>query len=183
MTPPRPLEMLFGFPLRFTLEAMNRRSNIYRALEVNPGTRVYFDEQRVYARNLEVPSGNAIGTARGIAHAYSAFATDGRELGLRKQTLKLLTAPAIPPARGFYDECLKGAGVKFSLGFMKPSAVWPFGGRSSFGSPGSGGSLGFADPAAGIGYAYVTNQMGTALTGDPRDVALRHALYVALEKR
>jgi len=182
MTPPRPLDMLFGFPLRFTVEALNRRSNIYRALEVNPGTRVYFDEQRVYARNLEVPSGNAIGTARGIAHAYSAFA-GGSELGLRKGTLRLLSAPAIPPAQGFYDECLKGAGVKFSLGFMKSSAAWPFGGRSSFGSPGSGGSLGFADPAAGIGYAYVTNQMGTALTGDPRDVALRHALYAALEQQ
>jgi CubicO group peptidase (beta-lactamase class C family) len=183
MTPPRPLDMLFGFPLRFTVEALNRRSNIYRALEVNPGTRVYFDEQRVYARNLEVPSGNAIGTARGIAHAYSAFAAGGSELGVGKRTLKLLSAPAIPPAQGFYDECLKGAGVKFSLGFMKPSAVWPFGGRSSFGSPGAGGSLGFADPAAGIGYAYVTNQMGTALTGDPRDVALRHALYAALEQQ
>jgi CubicO group peptidase (beta-lactamase class C family) len=182
MTPPRPLDMLFGFPLRFTVEALNRRSNIYRALEVNPGTRVYFDERRVYARNLEVPSGNAIGTARGIAHAYSAFA-GGSELGLRKGTLRLLSAPAIPPAQGFYDECLKGAGVKFSLGFMKSSAAWPFGGRSSFGSPGSGGSLGFADPAAGIGYAYVTNQMGTALTGDPRDVALRHALYAALEQQ
>jgi CubicO group peptidase (beta-lactamase class C family) len=179
---PRPFDMLFGFPLRFTLEAMNRRSNIYRALEINPGTRVYFDAQRVYARSLEVPSGNAVGTARGIAHAYSVFATDGHELGLRKETLDVLAAAAIPPARGFYDECLKGVGVKFSLGFMKPSRVWPFGDPSSFGSPGAGGSLGFADPAASIGYAYVTSQMGTALTGDPRDAALRDALYAALEQ-
>lgn len=56
-----------------------------------------------------------------------------------------------------------------------------FGNASSFGSPGSGGSLGFADPAAGIGYAYVTSQSGTALTGDPRDVALREALYSSLK--
>jgi CubicO group peptidase (beta-lactamase class C family) len=181
MAPPRPLDMLFGFPLRFTLEALNRRSNIYRALEINPGTRVYFDEQRVYARNLEVPSGGAVGTARGIAHAYSVFASGGRELGLRQETIDLLAAPAIPPTRGFYDECLKGDGVQFSLGFMKSSAVWPFGSPSSFGSPGAGGSLGFADPTMGIGYGYVTSQMGTALTGDPRDVALRDALYSALE--
>jgi CubicO group peptidase (beta-lactamase class C family) len=65
---------------------------------------------------------------------------------------------------------------------MKPSAGWPFGGASSFGSPGAGGSLGFADPAPGIGYAYVTNQSGTRLTGDPRDVALREALYAAIRK-
>jgi CubicO group peptidase (beta-lactamase class C family) len=182
IAPPGRLEMLFGFPLRFTLEAMNRRSNIYRALEINPGVAVYFDAQRIYTRNLEVPSGNGVGTARSIAHAYSVFATDGRALGVRKETLDLLAAPAIPPTRGFYDECLKGEGVQFSLGFMKPSPVWPFGGASSFGSPGAGGSLGFADPGAGIGYAYVTSQMGTTLTGDPRDVALREALYAALSR-
>ena len=173
--------MLLGFPLRLALDAMSRRSNIYRALEINPGTGVYFNPQRIYARNLEVPSGNGVGTARAIAHAYSVFATGGRELGLRSETLDLLAAPAIPPTRGFYDECLKGEGVQFALGFMKPSAVWPFGNASSFGSPGSGGSLGFADPTAGIGYAYVTSQSGTALTGDPRDVALRNALYSALK--
>ena len=172
--------MLRGFGLRFTLEAMNPRSNIYRALIVNPGTRDIPDEQRIYARNLEVPSGGGVGTARAIAHAYSVFATGGRELGLRQETLDLLAAPAIPPTRGFYDECLKGDGVQFSLGFMKPSPVWPFGSASSFGSPGAGGSLGFADPTAGIGYAYVTSQMGTRLTGDPRDVALRDALYSAI---
>jgi CubicO group peptidase (beta-lactamase class C family) len=182
IAPPGRLEMLFGFPLRFTLEAMNRRSNIYRALEINPGVAVYFDAQRIYTRNLEVPSGNGVGTARSIAHAYSVFATDGRALGVRKETLDLLAGPAIPPTRGFYDECLKGEGVQFSLGFMKPSPVWPFGGASSFGSPGAGGSLGFADPGAGIGYAYVTSQMGTTLTGDPRDVALRDALYGALSR-
>jgi CubicO group peptidase (beta-lactamase class C family) len=158
---------------------MNRRSNIYRALEINPGTGVYSDQQGIYARNLEVPSGSGVGTARGIAHAYSIFATGGRGLGLRKETLDLLTASAVPPARGFYDECLKGE-VQFSLGFMKPSPAWPFGSASSFGSPGSGGALGFADPSAGIGYAYVTSQMGTRLTGDPRDVALRDALYSAI---
>ena len=108
IAPPGRIEMLFGFPLRFTLEAMNRHSNIYRALEINPGAGVYFDEQRVYARNLEVPSGGAVGTARAIAHAYSVFATGGRELGVRTETLELLAAPAIPPTRGFYDECMKG---------------------------------------------------------------------------
>jgi CubicO group peptidase (beta-lactamase class C family) len=182
IAPPRPFEVLFGFPLRLTLDALNPRSNIRRALEMNPGTRVYFDEPHVYARNLEVPSGGAVGTARAIAHAYGVFATGGHEFGLRKETLDLLAAPAIPPARGFYDECLKGEGVQFSLGFMKPGVVWPFGSPVSFGSPGAGGSLGFADPLAGIGYGYVTSQMGTALTGDPRDVALRDALYAALDR-
>jgi CubicO group peptidase (beta-lactamase class C family) len=108
------------------------------------------------------------------------FANDGRELGIRRETLELLAAPAIPPARGFYDECLKGHGIQFSLGFMKSSSALPFGSARSFGSPGAGGALGFADPEAGVGYAYVTNKMGTQLTGDPRDVALRDALSSCL---
>jgi CubicO group peptidase (beta-lactamase class C family) len=183
LAPPTLLEIVRGFGLRFTLVAMNPRSNIHRALNVNPGTRVYDDAQYIYARNLEVPSGGGVGTARGIAHAYSVFANGGHELALRKETLDLLAAPAIPPKRGFYDECMKTSGVQFSLGFMKPGTVWRFGSAESFGSPGAGGSLGFADPTIGVGYAYVTSRMGTRLTGDPREVTLRDALYSAISAR
>lgn len=174
MARPSLLAMLRGFGIRFSLVAFNRRSNITRALM---GSEFPHDEQRIYARNFEVPSGGGVGTARAIAHAYSVFAIGGQELQLRPQTLQLLSAPAIAPTHGFYDECMMGDGVQFSLGFMKHGPVWSFGSEGSFGSPGSGGSLGFADPKTGIGYAYVTNQMGTALTGDPRDLALRSALY------
>jgi CubicO group peptidase (beta-lactamase class C family) len=179
IAPPRPIDMLIGFPLRLTLDSFNHHSNIYRALITNPGTGICHDEQRVYARNFEVPSGGGVGSARAIAHAYCVFASGGRELRLRPETLKLLAAPAIPPLRGFHDECLRGE-VQFSLGFIKPSHQWPFGSARSFGSPGAGGSLGYADPSEGIGYAYVTSQMGTSLTGDPRDLALRDALYSAI---
>ena len=51
----------------------------------------------------------------------------------------------------------------------------------SFGALGAGGSMGFADPQTGIGYGYVTSQMGTSLSGDPRDVALRQALAEAIK--
>jgi CubicO group peptidase (beta-lactamase class C family) len=174
---PSLIEMLRGFGFRFTVDALNRRSKISRALR---GSELPHDQRRVYARDLEVPSGGAVGSARAIASAYSIFATGARELGLRQTTLNLLAAPAVAPARGFYDECMKGEGVQFSLGFMKPGPAFPFGSASSFGAPGAGGSLGFADPTARVGYAYVTNRMGTRLTGDPRDVALRDALYSAI---
>lgn len=174
---PGMLRMLLGFPIRLTLAAFNRRSNIYRALVVNPGTEMYLDKERIYARNLEVPSGQGVGTARAIAHAYSVFATGGQELQLHPETLQALSAPAIPATHGgFYDECMMGD-IQYSLGFMKPGPTWPFGNEGSFGFPGSGGSLGFADPQAGIGYAYVTSQMGATLTGDPRDLVLRNAVY------
>jgi CubicO group peptidase (beta-lactamase class C family) len=177
MTRPSLVQLLHGFPPRLALDAINRRSKISRALR---GSELPHDEAHIYARNLEVPSGGAVGTARAIARAYSVFASGGHELGLRRETLELLAAPAVPPARGFYDECMRSRDIGFSLGFMKPSPSLRFGSASSFGSPGAGGALGFADPEAGVGYAYVTNGMGTRLSGDPRDVALRESLYAAL---
>ena len=176
---PSPWAMMFGFPIGLALSAMSRRSNIYRALVVNPGSGVYLDNDKICARNLEVPSGGAVCNARAMARAYGAFASGGHELGLTSKTLELLMAPAIPPSRGFHDECLK-AEVQFSLGFMKPGPGWQFCSASGFGAPGTGGALGFADPAAGIGYGYVTSQGGTKVTGDPRDIALRDALTAAL---
>ena len=176
---PSPVAMLLGFPIRFTLAAFNQRSKIRRALI---GSDMPHDERHIYARNLEVPAGGGVGTARAIAQAYSVFATGGRELELRRATLQLLSAPAIPPTHGFYDECLMGGDIRFSLGFMKPSPMLPFGNEHSFGHPGSGGSFGFADPDAGIGYAYVTNQMGTSLPCDPRDLVLRNAVYSVISQ-
>jgi CubicO group peptidase (beta-lactamase class C family) len=177
MARPRFLEMLRGFGPRFMLQVMNRQSNIVRALR---GSELPHDPERIYARNLEIPSGGAITTARGIARAYGVFANGGHELGLSRATLELLAAPAVPPARGFYDECMKSEGIRFSLGFMKPGPAFPFGSPQAFGAPGAGGAMGFADPASGVGYAYVTSQMGGRLAGDPRDLALRRAFEVAL---
>jgi CubicO group peptidase (beta-lactamase class C family) len=165
---------ILGLPLPMLIDALNPRSVLFRSLISNPGTQVALDRERVFARELEVPSGGGVGTARAIAKAYGVLAGDGHELGLRADTLAALRAPAIPPRLGFDDACLHGE-VQFSLGFMKPSPGWSFGHAGAFGSPGAGGALGYADPAAGIGYAYVTNRMGT-FDGDPRDVALRRAL-------
>ena len=172
--------MLVGLPIPLLLDSLNRHSVLYRSLISNPGSQLPIDERRVYARDLEVPSGGGVGSARAIAHAYGSLAAGGAELGLSAETMRALEAPAVRPLRGFHDECLRGE-VAFSLGFMKPGASWPFGSARAFGAPGAGGSLGFADPASGIGYAYVTNRMGTTLDGDPRDVALRRAMQTSLE--
>jgi CubicO group peptidase (beta-lactamase class C family) len=175
LRPPSPWRMLTGLPLGILVRSFDRHSVLYRSLGSNPGTLVPRHPELVYRRNLEIPSGGGIGSAQAIAHAYGVFATGGRELGLRPETLAELEAPARPPVHGFHDRCLNGE-VEFSLGFMKPSPTWRFGGPRAFGAPGAGGSLGFADPGTGIGYGYVTNQMGTKLDGDPRDEALRIAL-------
>jgi len=169
-------EMMLGFPFKMALAVWNPRSNIRRALM---GSELAHDKQCIYPRNLEIPAGGGVGTARAIAQAYSVFATGGKELGLRKETMQELTAPAVPATHGFFDECIRDD-AQFSLGFMRPNAGFPFGSASSFGHPGAGGSLGFADPEMQIGYAYVPNRKSTTIGGDQRDVALRRALYSAL---
>ena len=163
---------MFNLPIPFFLAVMNPRSNIRRALS---GSLLPLDKERVYARNFEVPAGGGVGTARAIAKAYSVFATGGKELGLREETLRQLMAPPIAPTHGFHDEVLK-VDVRFSLGFAKPGPKDPFGHPGSFGMPGFGGSFGFADPEAKIGYGYVPNLMNRYLE-DPRDIALRTAMY------
>ena len=169
------VETLLGSPIRLTLATLNRRSNSFRALFRNPGVAIWRDKKRICARNFEVPAVGGVGTARAMAQAYGVFATGGRELKLRVETLEALKAPAIPPAFGFYDEIMKGE-IQFSLGYCKPGPSAPFGHPTSFGHPGAGGSFAFADPETGTGYAYVTNRMGTTLPFDPRDVALRSAI-------
>jgi CubicO group peptidase (beta-lactamase class C family) len=134
-------------------------------------------------RSVEVPSANGIGQVRSMAKAYSVFATGGRGLGLNKETLSALCAPAIPPASGsFYDEVLLTT-ASYALGFTKPSEENNFGtSDQAFGFGGAGGSLAFADPDTQTGYAYAPNQAGVYPFGDPREKALRDAYYACLEK-
>jgi CubicO group peptidase (beta-lactamase class C family) len=171
-----PIRMIVGMPWRLSLSSLNPRSPIFRALvKPNPGPLVPLDDERIYARNLEVPSGGGVGSARGIARTYSAFALGGHELGLQSETLQALMAPAVPSAHGFRDEGLK-CEARFSLGFFRPAPQFPFGRPGAFGSPGAGGSFGFADAEREIGYAYVTNHMGPNPVEDVRDISLREAL-------
>lgn len=179
LVPPSIWARLTSMPLELTFAAMRPRSVLHRSLVSNPGTSFYVDPDHAVVRHLEVPSGGAVASARAIATSYSAFAAPGGPLDVRPETIEALAAPATPPRRGFHDECF-GAPAKFSLGFMKPSESIDFGTPSAFGAPGTGGSMGFADPSAALGYGYVTDKMGMELQGDPRDLALRHALAAVL---
>ena len=179
LVPPGLWARLTSMPPRFMIDALWPRSVLHRSLVANPGTSFYVDPDHVIVRELEVPSGGAVTTARALAAAYGAFAAPGGPLALRPETVDALAAPATPARQGFYDACFR-APSKFSLGFMKPNETISFGSESAFGAPGTGGSLGFADPAQRLGDAYVTDKMGMELQGDRRDLALRHALRAIL---
>jgi CubicO group peptidase (beta-lactamase class C family) len=128
---------------------------------------------------IELAAGNGVGTARAIARAYSAFAEGGAELGITPDTFAQVTMP--PPATGRMDVVL-GVPSCFSLGFLRPGPdVWFGSSQRTFGAPGAGGSFGFADPDKRLGYAYVMNKLDFYLQDDPREKALRDAVYRAIE--
>jgi CubicO group peptidase (beta-lactamase class C family) len=70
----------------------------------------------------------------------------------------------------------------FSLGFVRPHGPLRFGSSArAFGHPGAGGSFAFADPDRDVSFAYVMNRLGFHLNDDPREKALRDALYRCLD--
>lgn len=71
-------------------------------------------------------------------------------------------------------------GSRFGLGFMLHGPGAPMLAKGSFGHPGSGGSLAFADPESGTAFAYVTAAMQRSVTSDPRAHALVRALRTCL---
>ena len=130
---------------------------------------------------IEVPAGNGVGTARAIARAYSALAEGGEEIGITPETFAEVTAPA--EFASPKDEVL-GLPSYYSLGFLRPGPRVTFGSTArAFGFLGAGGSFGLGDPDAHLGYAYVMNNMDFYIEGDPREVALRNAVYRAIGRR
>jgi CubicO group peptidase (beta-lactamase class C family) len=140
------------------------------------GTNLDWTDRRSY--EVELPAGNGVGTARAIARAYSAFAEGGGELGITPETFARLTA--LPEVHGDKDVVL-GVPSYFSLGFLRPGPTVFFGSsQRAFGAPGAGGSFAFADPDARLGFAYVMNKLDFYLENDPREKALRDAVYRAI---
>ena len=130
-------------------------------------------------RRAEIPAINGHGSARALARVYGALAHGGELDGVR-----VLSAAGIERAREVEThepDALFGVPLRLGLGFwlsqpgVRGFAFGP--NEGAFGHPGAGGSLGFADPAARLGFGYVTNRMGQALEVDPRAQALIDALY------
>jgi CubicO group peptidase (beta-lactamase class C family) len=180
----KPAEMLLHlheFPARFVMGFLNPRSITYKTFG-NPRILGLLDNyNRRDVLRIEIPAANGVGKARSIAAAYGEFATGGHRLGIAEPTLRALKEPAVAPSGGRQDVVL-GIESLFSLGYVKPFPRFRFGtdAGQAFGTPGGGGSFGFADPDLGLGFAYVMNRTGFRLYDDPREIALRDAVYRSL---
>ncbi|MEV4138320.1 serine hydrolase domain-containing protein [Dactylosporangium sp. NPDC049742] len=177
----RPAELLLHLgtmPRGFVFGFLNPRSVTARSF-ANPKVLSEIGNYNLpEVRRLELPAANGTGEVRAVARAYGDAATGGAALGLAPSTLDALTRPAAPPAGGVRDVVLR-VDTAFSLGYLKPFPRLRFGaaGDRAFGTPGAGGSFGFADPETGVGFAYAMNRAGFHLWDDPRELALREALY------
>jgi len=176
-SPAKMLLHLNSLPPRFVASFLSPFGLSARSLVVANGITRLDHFNRDELRVVEMPAANGTGTARSLARLYGSAATGGSEIGLSSGILDALEKPAVPPTNGLRDKVLHIESI-FSLGFCKPVPICVFGSSANaFGTPGAGGSFGFADPDTGIGYGYVMNKMGFHLVSDPREVALRNALF------
>ena len=178
LSPSKLLLHLHTLPPSFVAAAFNPFSVTARSITTVKGIKgPTEDYNRDELRVVEMPASNGIGDARSIARLYGSAATGGSEIGLTPSTLDELKQRATPPTKGLRDKVLH-IDMTYSLGFCKPSTEMGVFGSSdnAFGTPGAGGSFGFADPDTGVGFAYVMNRLGYHTT-DPREHALRNALF------
>jgi CubicO group peptidase (beta-lactamase class C family) len=132
-------------------------------------------------RAAELPAGNGTGNARALARMYGAAAQGGEIDGIHIVEPEGL-ARATHEAVAGHDVVLD-LGVRRAMGFIlcSPEGRYAWGPNPrTFGHSGAGGSLGFADPDARIGFGYAMNQMSAGLGADPRWKPLIDAVYGAL---
>jgi CubicO group peptidase (beta-lactamase class C family) len=135
-------------------------------------------------RAAEVPAANMVADARSVARMYAATVSDvdgirllepatvERAIEVQTDKTRMNGLPPgldIPADRSFY----------MSLGFWRSCPPQPMLGPKSFGHPGSGGSIGFADPDAGVGFGYVMNLWSFRI-GEPRASSLAAAVKACL---
>jgi CubicO group peptidase (beta-lactamase class C family) len=135
-------------------------------------------------RAAEFPAANMVADAHSIARMYAA--TVSKVNGVR-----LLNPATVATATEIHTDTTPMHGLppgltipadrsfNMSLGFWRACPPYPMVGPKSFGHPGSGGSVGFADPDAGVGFGYVTN-LWNFRPDDPRATNLANAVRTCL---
>jgi len=133
-------------------------------------------------RVAEIPAANGHADARSLARIYGALAQGGELDGIDVLSLGAIDRARVEQSYGD-DAVLLGLPSRFGMGFMLDLPEHRIVPQSDiFGHPGAGGSIGFADPEAGLGFGYVMNKMIVPpdYFTDPRWRGLVDATYAAL---
>ncbi|MFF0017114.1 serine hydrolase domain-containing protein [Streptomyces sp. NPDC005374] len=171
---PEPAGALRARPKRSVTEAYEDPDSLTRRAfaAITP----FPDQNDPAYRASALPATNGIATADGLARIYAALIgeVDGTRL-FDPATVELArTEESTGPDRVLV------VNTRFGPGYMLHGSASPLLGPGSFGHPGRGGSLGFADPDTGIAFGYVTNGFRKTVTADPRAQALVRAVRAAL---
>jgi len=136
----------------------------------------WFNRPELHA--AEIPAAGGISDARSLARLYACLANGGELDGVRLLSARTIALARQPRAQ-WHDEVFD-FDVRYGLGFeLYPPARRHGAPESAFGHTGLGGSVGAAWPAAGIGYAYVTNRLSDRQP-DRRSAAVLRALDLCL---
>jgi CubicO group peptidase (beta-lactamase class C family) len=131
-------------------------------------------------RTSEIASGNGHGTACAIARIYGVFAGGGEFKGRR--FMRTASIENMIKEQHHQIEIVQERHYHQALGILlnTPDAVYMGPNPRSFGHHGIGGSIGFGDPDAQIGFSYVVNRFHAVGTNGPRAKRLIDALYESL---
>jgi len=131
-------------------------------------------------RAAEIPAANGHGNARAVARLYGALARGGELDGVRVLSPQAIARATEVQATG--PDAVMGLPLHMALGWVVSSPEAPLGPNTrAFGHGGAGGSLGFADLDARVGFGYAMNKMiQTDSLMDPRWPSLIDAVYSSM---
>lgn len=133
----------------------------------------------------EIPAAGGVTNARGLARLYAPLSRDGSVDGVRIVSPDALPFMRRVRAASACDNLLRIA-TSFTLGFSKSWGDRRLGpgehvilGEHAFGTPGYGGSIGFADGEAKMSFGYVMNRLGSGVGLGDRAQSMIDAAYRA----
>jgi CubicO group peptidase (beta-lactamase class C family) len=122
---------------------------------IGPGPEDGFNSPAIQA--AEIPGAGGIASARALAGIWSAVICGAQ--GERVLDDATLAAATTVQSEGPPVWDVPGPWPSWGMGFQLDSEARRYLTPTSFGHDGAGGQVAFADPASGIGFAYLTNQM------------------------
>lgn len=161
----------------------------------NTGGFMLPDAEGIFGFNLrgtraaEIGAAGGVSNARGLAGLYAPLANGGSLNGVTLVGSENLARMSSVSSASALDAVLL-APTRFAAGYVKsvdnrrePSCTENDSlliSEGAFGHPGSGGSIGFADPALKMSFGYTMNRMGAGLGLNRRGQSLVDAAYLSL---